>query len=143
MPYNKQGFYQEGSISKFSPARLGSFKSVWKAVTDRDAVPGRKVSCPLLGQKRNYCNIWRTSVSEHCYRWLTLFTIFWYANDFKIYVGAWFVTRMYEKNTYTLWVRWGFTKAYEMFCIKHCNHSTEHFFCFFKQHEKKNIQYLF
>ena len=68
-----------------------------------------------------------TSVSECCYRWLTLFTFFWQAKEFKIYVVVWFVTIMYGKktptfkpfvwqkninkvsHTYTLWVRWGFT----------------------------------
>ena len=58
MQYYKQGFHQKVRISKFSGARLGSFKSVWKAVTERgDALSGRKVSCPMLEQKRNYCNI--------------------------------------------------------------------------------------
>ena len=115
MRYYKQGFHQKGSISKFFGAQLGFFKLVWKAVTDRgDAVPCRKVSCSMLGQKWNYCKIWRTSVSEYWYRWLTLFTFSWQANEFKIQLGVWFVTRMYEKKTpmfksYTLWVRWGFT----------------------------------
>ena len=47
MPCNKPGLHQKDSISEFSGARLGFFKSIWKIVPDRgDAVPDRKVSCP-------------------------------------------------------------------------------------------------
>ena len=75
---------------------------VHEAVTNRgDAVPGRKISCLILGQQWHYCNIWRTWVNEYCYRGLTLFTFLRQANEFKMLVGVWVVTRMYEKKCFS------------------------------------------